>query len=202
MSNNPSVRPLRLPPADFDRIKVPRTRQPARNWYRVHQSRYPAVFFSLNNQHRFSHDACSYPFLYLAADIETCLFERFGDKTYNEQKTIAQSLWEAHSVSTVQVPEIRLCDLTNAKTLSAMMVDLSALMHTDVSTPQTWGRAIQAHPANFQAIKFKSRFNGKACLALFGRAGMEEQLKGTLLGTLSKNETAVNWLAKHRVSLY
>jgi hypothetical protein len=160
------------------------------------------VFFSLNPSHRFSHQDCPYPIIYLAADVDTCLFERFGDKTYDQGNTIPESLWDAHSVSTIQVPDVHVCDLTRPKTLSALRVDLGALMHNDLSTPQSWGKAIQSHPAQFQAIKFKSRFNGKACLALFARAGLDQQLKATLFGTLSQNETAVNWLAKHRVGLY
>jgi len=132
----------------------------------------------------------------------TCLFERFGDKAYDQKKAVAQSLWQAHSVSTIQVPELLVCDLANAKTLSALMVDLSSLMHNDVATPQEWGLAIQRHPANFQAVKFKSRFNGRACLALFQRDGLERRLREALLGTLPENDTAVDWLDKHKVSLY
>jgi hypothetical protein len=202
MSNNPADRTLRLPPANLSGIKIPRTRQPARNWFRVHQSRYSAAYFSLDTNHRYSHKDCQYPLLYLGVDIDTCLFERFGDKAYDNQKAIPQSLWDAHCVSTVQVPEIHVCDLTNAKTLSALMVDLSALMHTEVTTPQEWGLVIQQHPANFQAIKFKSRFNDKVCLALFRHDSIEKHLQETLLDTLPNNDTAVDWLDKHKVSLY
>src|SRR5438132_1640162 len=136
MSSSPAPRPLRLPCADFDRLKIPKTRQPARGWFRVHQSTFPAIFFSLNTVHRFSHKDCPYPFLYLAIDIDTCLFERFGDKTYDNQKTIAQSIWNLHSVSKVLAPDLHICDLTNAKTLSAAMVELTALMHNDTANPQ------------------------------------------------------------------
>src|SRR5438270_7627143 len=128
MSNNPAARILRLPPADFDRIRIPKTRQPARKWFRVHQSRYQAVHFSLRTIHRFSHKHCSYPLLYLAVDIDTCLFERFGDKAYDQAKAIGRALWQVHSIAAIQVPELQVCDLTNAKTRSALMVDLSALM--------------------------------------------------------------------------
>ncbi len=140
--------------------------------------------------------------LYLGADIDTCLFERFGDMVYDRDKALPQSLWNAHSVSMIQVPELRVCDLTNARTLSAMMVDLSALMHNDISAPQQWGLVIQRHPAHFQAIRFKSRFNGKACLALFQRDGIEERLREKLAGSLPDNDAAANWLDKHKVCLY
>ena len=202
MSPNPAVRTLRWPTTNFSRLRIPKTRQPTRNWFRVHQSRYATAYFSLDTHHRFSHKSCPYPFLYLGVDIDTCLFERFGDLAYEQQKTLPQSIWNAHSTSIVQVPEIHVCDLTNAKTLSALMVDLSALVHNDLAIPQEWGLAIQQHPANFQGIKFKSRFNDKVCLALFQRDGIETRLKGNLIDKLPNNDTAVDWLDKHKINLY
>jgi hypothetical protein len=100
------------------------------------------------------------------------------------------------------VPELQVCDLTSARTLSAAMADLSALMHNVISAPQDWGLAIQRHPANFQAILFRSRFNGNACLALFQRDGLERRLQEKVLDTLINNDAAVDWLDKHKVSLY
>jgi hypothetical protein len=202
MSNSPAVRTLRLPPANFDALIIPRSRQPARNWFRVHPSACLALYFSLNTNHRFSHKDCPYPFVYLAVDIETCLFERFGDQAYDQQKSVPQSLWDAHSVSSIQAPGLLVCDLTNAKTLSALTVDLTALLHNNLTAPQEWGLAIQRHPASFQGIKFKSRFNDKACLAMFQRDSAEPCLRETLLDTLPDNDAAVDWLDKYKVSLY
>lgn len=202
MSSNPAARTLRLPPDNVDRLRVPRTRQPARNWFRVHQSQHAAIHFSLRTTHRFSHKSSLYSLLYLAADVDTCLFERFGDKAYDGQKAIARSLWQAHSISMIQVPELYLCDLAHTRTLSALMVDLTALMHNDLTAPQQWGLAIQQHAAGFQGIKFKSRFNGKPCLALFRRDAIETRLQEILLDTLWNYDAALDWLDKHKVSLY
>jgi hypothetical protein len=140
--------------------------------------------------------------LYLGADLDTCLFERFGDQAYDHQKAIPESLWNANRVSAVQIPDLDLCDLTKAKTLSALLADLSALMHTEVAAPQEWGLAIQRHPANFQGIKYKSRFNGKACLALFERGGIEQLLRENPGDTLANDDATADWLDKHKVSLY
>jgi hypothetical protein len=202
MSNNPADRRLRLPPANFSELKIPRTRQPARGWFRLHQSGHSPTRFSLDAHHRYSHQDCPYQVLYLGADAHTCLFERFGDKAYDNQNAIPQSLWHAHGFSTIHVPDIRVCDLTNARTLTAMRVDLSSFMHTSIAVPQEWGLAIQRHPARFQGIKFKSRFNGKACLALFQRDGVENRLRKKQLDTLSNDGTAVEWLDKYQIALY
>ena len=202
MSSSPAVRTLRLPAPGFDKLKIPRTRQPGRNWFRVHQTVHSSRYFSLNPAHRFSHQDCPYPVLYLGVNIDTCLFERFGDETYDSAKALPQSLWDAHSVSLLQVPEICLCDLTKPETLSALRVDLTALMNEKLDVPQEWGVAIQKHPSNFQGIKYKSRFNDRACLAVFQRDGLEKSMPDSALGALSAVDEAADWLDKHRVRLY
>src|SRR6266567_3494809 len=202
MSSDPAVRTLRLPSADLGSVRIPKARQPKRLWFRVHPSKYRATHFSLKDIHRFSHPECLFPVLYLGTDIATCLFETFADKIYDRKKAVAYSLWRTRSVSAIAVPEIHVCDLTNAKTLSALMVDLGALMHNELKTPQEWGLAIQRHPANFQGIKFRSRYNHKVCLALFQRDGIEKQIRETALGALAINDAAADWLHNHKVSLY
>jgi hypothetical protein len=202
MPSDPAVRALRHPPANFHELKIPRTLQPAREWFGVHQSGLPARYFSLNTHHRFSHQDCPYSFLYLGVDVGTCLFERFGDEAYDRHRSLSKSLWDACCVSSIQLPEVQVCDLTRSRTLSALMVDLTALMNEKLAIPQEWGLAIQQHPGAFEGIKFKSRFNHGACLALFQRDQVEKQLTETLLGALSDQDTAVDWLDEHRVSLY
>src|ERR1041385_3104745 len=183
-----SQRALRLPPADLSQIKIPTTRLGPRLWCRVHQSKFGAIHFSLRDIHRFSHPDCPDSFLYLGCDTATCLFERFGDEMYERALAIACSLWQGHSLTGIRVPALHVCDLTKAKTLSALRVDLSALMHNDLKTPQQWGLAIQRHPANFQGIKFKSRFNGKMCLAVFERGNILKLLKQTSSESLLESE--------------
>jgi hypothetical protein len=172
------------------------------NWFRVHQSRFSPRYFSLNTSHRFSHEDCPYHFLYLGVDADTCLFERFGDEAYDQQKTLAKSIWTAYSASIIRVPALHVCDLTKARTLSALLVDLTALTNEKLAIPQAWGLAIQGHPANFQGIKFKSRFNDRPCLALFQRDRIENHLTESVLSELSSYDAAVDWLDKHKISLY
>jgi len=202
MASSRAQRVLRLPPGNLAGIKLPRTAQPERNWFRIHQTQVAATSFSLNTTHRYSHKDCPYPFLYLGVDADTCLFERFGDLAYDHNRAVPQSIWSAHSLSLLRVPGLVVCDLTSPRMLSALTVDLSALMHTTFDAPQEWGLALQRHPANFQGLKFRSRFNGKVCLALFRRDGLEKRVKEKKLNTLPNDDAAVDWLAKHKVSLY
>lgn len=135
-------------------------------------------------------------------NIDTCAFECFGDKAYDRQRTIPQSLWMAHRATCIEVPELSICDLTNLKTVEAIKLDVRALMNNDLSAPQEWGLALQHHPANFRGIKFRSRFNDQACLVLFQRDGLEKRLLERPLDSLPVNAAAVDWLEKEQVSLY
>jgi len=176
-------------------------RQLARAWFRVHQSVHNAIFFSVNPAHRFSHPNCPDKFLYVAMDPQTCLWERFGDMMFDGGHALPRTQWDATSISTIDVPPLHLCDLASSSTRGALTVDLTALMNDDISIPQEWGLAIQQHPAQVPAIKFKSRFTGNACLALFERGSLPGQLKERPLGTINQFAPALDWLAKHRVSL-
>src|SRR5579883_1198006 len=199
MAVDHGTRRLRLPPSNLDKLEIPKTRLPARNWYRIHQSRFSALHFSLNTIHRFSHEDCPCPLLYLAVDTDTCSLECFGDKAFERKQTIPQSLWMAHRITCVHLPALQICDLTDSRTLNALKLDLSALMNNDLTAPQAWGLALQRHPARFQGIRFKSRFNGKDCLAVFKRDGIEARLRETPLDPLPENDAALDWLDTHKV---
>src|SRR5215204_827474 len=159
MPGNPA-RPIRRPPADLAKLVLPRTRQIAREWFRVHQSVHHAIFFSVNPTHRFSHPSCPHKLLYVAMDPHTCLWERFGDTMFDGGHALPRMQWDTTSISTIDVPPLHLCDLASVITRSELCVDLTALMNDDISIPQEWGLAVQQHPAQVPAIKFKSRFNG------------------------------------------
>jgi len=200
MSSSPG-RPIRLPPSDLAKQPLPRTRQIARQWFRVHPKSRSAVYFSLNAQHRYSHPRCPYNILYVAIDADTCLLERFGDYLYDNGHELPQTLWGDNALSTIAAPPLHLCDLSKSVTRSALNVDLTALMNSDLSVPQQWGLEIQNHPSQVPAIKFSSRFTGKACLAIFEHPGVNLKLKETVLGPLDQCNQALDWLAKHQVAL-
>jgi len=201
MAGDPPPRPIRLPPADFGTRKLPSTRQIARAWFRVHASAAHAIVFNLKPSHRFSHPDCPSPILYVAMDPETCLWEVFGDAVFDHGHALPKTQWDDLMMSRIDVPHLLVCDLSKTTTRGALTVDLAALMNDDVSIPQAWGLAIQKHPANAVAIKFKSRFTSHACLAIFDRVGIRRQLQETPLGPLSEVDLALTWLTKHQVTL-
>jgi hypothetical protein len=202
MRSNPGpTRVLLRPGQDFGQRLIPVTRQPSRVWYRVHRSAVPAVDFGLLPFHRFSHDRCPHPILYLGASIQTCLWEVFGDDVFQGQRAIALSKWSGRQVSQINVPELAVCALNLAQTRDAAGVDKASLLATDLSIPQAWGLAVQQHSAGFQAIKYSSRFVDQPCLALFDLEGLAGQLKAGRLGDLVDLDTTVDWLHDRKAAL-
>lgn len=139
--------------------------------------------------------------MYVAIDPATCLWERFGDRLFDNGHVIPRTLWEDSSISAIDVTAMHLCDLSTVSTRSALTVDLTALMSDDIQVPQQWGLAIREHPEQVPAIKFKSRFTAAACLAIFERGNISAQLKETLIGPLSTYGPALDWLNKNKVAL-
>jgi len=201
MAANQASRAVRLPPPDLGSQSLPRTRQLARPWFRAHRRQDKAIVFNLKPTHRFSHPSCPCPILYVAMDAETCLWEVFGDTVFDCGHVVPKTQWDDLILSRIDVPHLHLCDLSKTATRSSLTVDLTALMNDDLTIPQEWGLTIQRHPSQVPAIKFKSRFTGSACLAIFDRGGIHHRLREASLGSLNRFDQALAWLTKHQVTL-
>jgi hypothetical protein len=127
--------------------------------------------------------------------------ERFGDYIYDNARHLPQTIWDSTVISTIKVPGFNLCDLSKAATRSALAVDLASLMSPDLTVPQKWGLELQNHSSEVPAIKFRSRFTDKPCLAIFGRSGIRSRLKESRLGAVNDYDLALDWLTKHQVAL-
>ena len=202
MPNNPQPqRPHYRPGAGFPQQTIPQTRQPMRNWFRVHRTGVSAVHFGIYPHHRFSHANCPFPFLYAGVNLSVCLWEYFGDDIFNGRHAISAGKWNGCSLSRIKVPQVKACAVSLESTRNAMAVDKASLLAADITVPQAWGLAVQQHPTAFEAIKYSSRFIDQPCLALFDRGGMAIRLHETLLGELNNLHEAVDWLDDRQVAL-
>jgi len=202
MPNNPQPqRRLYRPGADFEQRTIPVTRQPQRNWFRVHRTGMPAVHFGIRPHHRFSPAQAPYPLLYVGSSPAVCLWEYFGDDVFGGRHVISAARWNGCSLSRISVPQLKACAFNLEATRNAMGVDKASLLATDFSVPQEWALAAQKHPAAFEAIKYSSRFMDQPCLAVFERGGMAARLQETLLGELKNLDAAVDWLDERKVAL-
>lgn len=197
-----SPRPIRLPAADFDRKPLPVVTVGDLDALRVHGVPHPPVQFRLVPAHRFSHADATGGLLYLGFDLETCLWECFGDAIHGPDSVIPASVWMNRQVSRIRSSaSFRICDLTDVKTRNALKVDLSALVHTDLHIPQAWGLAIQNHPDSVDGLFYHSRFTNERCLLLFERDGVTAKLKSANEGDLADLPPAHAFLDEYKIAL-
>ena len=202
MSSDPHpTRALLTPGADFPQRAIPVTRQPQRVWFRVHKAGTPAVRFGNLSHHRFSPPGGPFAVLYVGASMQTCLWEYFGDAVFQGQRVISAARWAGCCLSQIVAPELKVCAATLERTRDAMSVDKASLLAADLGVPQAWSRAVQEHPAGFEALKYSSRFLDQPCLALFDRDGLPARLQAKTLGTLSELDPAVDWLEERKAAL-
>ncbi len=146
--------------------------------YRIHCAKFPAAQFRLNPSHRFSHPDAPGGLLYLGEDLETCLWECFGDEILDPGSMLARVDLENRRPSRIVSPaRFRLCDLTDLSTRRSLGLDLSATKHAELDVPQAWGLAIQSHPDKADGLGYHSRFTGRPYLALFERPGTAAKFK-------------------------
>jgi hypothetical protein len=197
-----STRTLRKPRQDFDTSDLPYIILKGLNALRVHDKVHPAIRFRIVAGHRFSHSESPGGLLYLGESLPTCLWECFGDELLDNQKRLSASRWaKSHTSRVHSAASFKLCDLTDEKTRLALGVDLSALMHTDLSIPQAWSLAIQNHPAQVDGLRYLSRLNNEPSLVIFERLGATSKLEETFIGTLAELDEATAFLAQHSICL-
>lgn len=195
-------RPIRLPAADFQARPLPVKILTGFKALRVHGIPYPAVQFRLASSHRFSHPDAPGGLLYAGGDLETCLWECFGDSILDPGSRISRARWMNQRVSWIESSSsFRICDLTDTKVRSALKVNLSALKHTDLDVPQAWGLAIQTHPDEVDGLCYMSRFTGKQCTVLFERSDLALKLKSKTEGNLVDLDEGVQFLSDNEIAL-
>jgi len=196
-----TFRPIRLPPADIALHELP-TRSCELNVLRVHHVAIPAMKFRLSRKHRFSHPDAAVGLLYAGEDLETCLWECYGDSILEPVSEISKADWSARRLTRIvsSLP-VKICDLAELATRRKLRMDLSALKNPDLAIPQAWGHAIQNHPDAADALRYPSRFTGKPCLALFDRPGLAGRCEETPLGALHELEEAAGFLETNSIAL-
>lgn len=133
--------------------------------------------------------------------MQTCLWEYFGDDLFQGKRVISAAKWSGSLISQIVIPDLKVCAVSLERTRDAMSVDRASLLAADLNVPQAWGLAVQGHPANFEAIRYSSRFLDQHCLALFDRGGLSTRLQVNALGGLSQLNAAVDWLDERKAVL-
>ncbi len=195
-------RPIRLPAKDFNNRSLPVTIIRNFKGLRLHGAARPAIQFRNTPSHRFSHPDASSGLIYLADDLETCLWECFGDAILAPGTAVSCSIWMSRKLSEIHTrTQLRICDLTETNTRSALKVDLSALKHTDLHIPQAWGLAIMNHPDAVDGFQFTSRFTNRRCTVLFENSKIGSILKSKQVGNLIDLDQGAVFLERNEIAL-
>jgi hypothetical protein len=168
-------------------------------WIRVHSTKYSAIHFGKHANNRFTPKHSPFGVLCVGENLQTVLFELFGDEMIKDDHRIRTYRWTSYQVSSLQLPQVSVCDFSDPHTLAALGVDLASLMAADLQVPQAWALAIMNHSANVDGIHYQSRFTPGHCLALFDRRNITIQT--TPLGPLSNLPEANDFLDEFEFSL-
>jgi len=197
-----ATRPTRLPARDFASENLSVLELKKLNGLRVHGDQWPVIGFRNVPSHRFTHPDAPQGLLYLGGDLETCLWECFGDQILDPGAKIHRNKWFNSRASEINLKKpLSICDLTDLGTRRRLKVDLPALNNTDISIPQQWGLAIQTHPDEVDGFFFPSRFTGERCLVLFERPKVAAKLKSKKGDLLPDIAEASVFLAKNTIHL-
>lgn len=197
-------RPTYWPPADFEARPIPVASTKPSKWSRLHSEGFDPIYFSKNDENRYSAASAPHGALYVGADAETCLMEIYGDRIYGfkqkgEPVVLSDADWRTRHATRLAVPPLKLCDFTDRKTLQECGVDSASLMSSDLTVPQAWGSAVMAHPLQFDGIQFRSRFTNGLCLAIFERKrGIKISDK---LGPITKMAEGDHLLDRFKIAL-
>lgn len=170
------------PPTDFNARPLPliRLNLTALTLYRIHRSKFPALFFNRRSTSSFVYrfDAAEDEFgvLYASPSFAACMAETVIRNSFEHGHLpllVDQHEIDTHSISTIGLStarELVLADLTQP--LFPLGGNAQILATGDYRLPNLWSSAIHAHPERVDGIYFRSRYANEPCVALFDRANL------------------------------
>lgn len=172
------------PPEDLAQRSLP-IRVTSQSWLRLHDGRYPAIYWGLNpprpRPYRFDAPSREYGVLYAGADEQCAFIETFGYLTGIRRVSIADLRSRLLSRIDVARP-LNIVDLTGAR-LPQLGAD-ARLFAGEFDVAQEWALAFFHHPSAPDGIYYHSRHDPeRMCAALFDR--VEPALAVSTLGTLA-----------------
>ncbi len=169
----PAGFPQEVPVASNDRL-------PTSTWVRLANIAHANHFFA-SLKSRLTPSSGRFPCVYLASRLETAVAELWGDRwvlaTRRGQSVFvipADKAAEQRFFTTGPLPDLRLCDFTDADTLLALGLEAAAIYTVDLAIPQAWAEMIANHPNAYDGIIYRSRHTGEICLVLWSRPGAND----------------------------
>jgi hypothetical protein len=188
-----------LPGNDFAGRRLIGTSVSRTAWFRVHPGGQSAIYFGKSANNRFTPRDSPFGVCYAAEDLQTALFEVFGDEMLEKDCRIRGWRWMNYRISEIHLPPVSVCDLSEEQTRTVLGVDLASLLSPELEIPQEWALAVMNHRGKVDGIQYQSRFTSRKCLALFDRRNIGAQIRAKLLGELSGLPEANKFLDDYKV---
>jgi hypothetical protein len=190
---------LSSPPADIASRKLPLVRLSGQI-YRVHQSKYSALFFGKDGSCRFDDPLKKYGVLYASLKPDAAFAEVFL-RRLDQILIEEQSIWE-RSLATIRLESLTFVDLTGDG-LRRISCDNRISTELPYGTSSLWSRALFEHPRKPAGIVYRSRHNPKLkCLAVFSTHSNKLKLvNSTNLLSTSLRSWTVRQLNRYNISI-
>jgi hypothetical protein len=87
-----------------------------------------AICFGKSANNRFTPKDSPFGVCYVAEDLQTALFEVFGDEMLEKDCRIRGWRWMNYRISEINLPPVSVCDLSEERIRTALGVDLVSLL--------------------------------------------------------------------------
>jgi hypothetical protein len=190
---------LPCPPLDLASRKLPLTRLSARI-YRIHQTKYSALYFGKDGSCRFDDPLKKYGVLYACLGPDAAFAEVFLrrlDRVLIEEDTIRE-----RSLAVIRLDSVAFVDLTGDG-LRRISCDNRIATGVPYRTTSLWSRALFEHPRKPAGIIYRSRHNPKLkCIAIFSAFSRKlKLLESTNLLGRSLRSWTVRQLERYDLSI-
>jgi hypothetical protein len=157
------------PPADFsDKLSV--IHFPRGSWYRVHQTKYDALFFDRNPSYRFNAPAGQFGVLYMSEAPEGA----FAEALLGSRKRpliVSEAQLQARALTVFTWRSLVLADFSGYG-LAALGLDGRIANGEDYDLCRRWAAWVERHPSKVDGICYLARnAQPTRSVALFERAG-------------------------------
>ncbi len=164
------------PPDDLNTRELPIIELSSSGW-RIHQSRYQALYFGRGGDNRFDAPAKEYGILYVGLD-EFCAFRESIGRLV-KYRIVTRNLLVNRQISQIEVNRpLRLVDLSGA---SLTKLDADGRLCTgDYKVAQRWALALRNHPNSPDGLYYRSRYDpSRYCLAIYDHLESELSVRIT-----------------------
>lgn len=187
------------PPPDLVFRKLPVVRLSGRI-YRIHQSKYSALFFGKDRSSRFDDPQKKYGVLYASLKPDAAFAEVFLRRL--DQILIEEQSIRVRWLATIKLETLTFVDLTGDG-LRRISCDNRISTELPYRTTSLWSRALFEHPQKPAGIIYRSRHNPKLkSLAIFSTNSNKLKLiNSTNLLSTSLHSWTVRQLERYNISI-